>query len=100
MPAADVEASLTYLAMHRQVAAATQHRVLNTLLFLSADVLRRPLDEADQSRPCKAPGISPHRLELQRDTPLPGRYERNPPPAGLFLRRQRAMPARMPAPAR
>jgi integron integrase len=42
---ADVAAFLTHLAVHEQVAAATQNQALNALIFLYKSVLNRPLTE-------------------------------------------------------
>jgi hypothetical protein len=44
MGAADIEASLTHLAVQAKVAASAQNQALRALLFPSRDVLRRPLD--------------------------------------------------------
>ena len=41
----DVQAFLSYLAMERSVAASTQNQALSALLFLYANVLRRPLGD-------------------------------------------------------
>jgi integron integrase len=47
---AKVEAFLTHLAVHGQVAAATQNQALHALLFLYAEVLEQPLKGLDAVR--------------------------------------------------
>ncbi len=42
---ADVQAFLSYLAAERGVAASTQNQAFSALLFLYANVLRRPLGD-------------------------------------------------------
>jgi integron integrase len=44
MARAEIEAFLTHLAVHQQVAASTQNQALSALLFLYRDVLKPPLD--------------------------------------------------------
>ena len=55
MGAIELESSLTYLAMHGQVAAATQNQALRAWLFRSAEVLRQPLDDAIKAARAKRP---------------------------------------------
>jgi integrase len=44
MASAELEAFLTHLAVHQRVAASTQNQALSAGLFLSRDVLKKPLD--------------------------------------------------------
>ncbi len=50
MGAAEVEAFLTDLAVHRNVVAATQNQALNALVFLFKDVLEKPFEGVDAMR--------------------------------------------------
>ena len=43
----EVEASLQYLAVERDVAASTQNQALSALLFLYREVLNQPLNWVD-----------------------------------------------------
>jgi len=60
MSAEHVETFLTYLAVHRRVAASTQNQALNALVFLFRDVLQKPLGEFDAvraKRPLRLPTV-------------------------------------------
>ena len=61
MGAADVHGFLTYLAVHRRVAPATQSQALNALVFLYREVLHQPLGElgefARPQRPTHLPVV-------------------------------------------
>ncbi|MCB1663585.1 MAG: integron integrase [Pseudomonadales bacterium] len=48
--AADVEAFLTYLAVHRKVSSATQAIALNALVFLYKNVIQRPIGDIGDFR--------------------------------------------------
>lgn len=52
-----VEGYLTYLAVERQVAPATQNQALNALVFLYSKILNRPLQGINASRSRKEPRI-------------------------------------------
>ncbi len=65
MGAAEVEAYLTYLAIHERVAASTQNQALSALLFLYTEVLRQPLDAAIKAVRAKQPDRLP--TVLSRD---------------------------------
>jgi len=45
LPEAKVEAFLTYLAVQRKVAIATQNQAMNALVFLCKRVLEKPLEK-------------------------------------------------------
>lgn len=53
----DVEAFLTYLAVHENVAKSTQNQAFNALVFLYKKVLKRPLGEIDAARAKKGPNL-------------------------------------------
>lgn len=67
---------LSWLATERQVAAATQNLVLNTLVFLYARVLDKPLGEIGETirakRPPRLPAALSH-LETMAITAVFGR---------------------------
>src|SRR5690606_65529 len=60
----EVNAFLSWLATHRQVAAATQNLALNALVFLYAKVLLQPLGEIGEvvrvKRPARLPPVLTH----------------------------------------
>ena len=64
MGALEVNAFLSWLATHRQVAAATQNLALNALVFLYAKVLLQPLGELGEvvrvKRPARIPAVLTH----------------------------------------
>lgn len=53
--AVEVEAFLTHLAVHEQVAASTQNQAFSALLFLYREVLRLELDESINAIRAKQP---------------------------------------------
>ena len=55
----EVEAFLTYLAVHQNVAASTQNQALSALLFLYAEVLQQPLEGPIQTVRAKQPARLP-----------------------------------------
>ena len=60
----DVNEFLTWLAVHRNVVAATQSQALNALVFLYAKVLDKPLGEIGEvirsKKPRKLPVVLTH----------------------------------------
>jgi hypothetical protein len=64
MGAREVQESLTWLAVKRNVAAATQNQVLNALAFLYGKVLEQPLgnigDTVRAKRPPRLPVVLPY----------------------------------------
>ncbi|WP_440998221.1 phage integrase N-terminal SAM-like domain-containing protein, partial [Arhodomonas sp. SL1] len=55
----EVRAFLEYLAVERKVAAATQNRALNALVFLYAKVLERPLGDIGRVTRARRPQRPP-----------------------------------------
>src|SRR5262249_18384086 len=55
MGAPELEAFLTHLAVDRNVAASTRNQALSAILFLSREVLGRPLDERGRVAPARRP---------------------------------------------
>ena len=71
--AEQVQAFLTWLALERQVSAATQNQALSALLFLTQQVMGAAVE-----------GLDAVRAKVTRH--LPGVLTRTPPPACLALR--------------
>lgn len=65
----EVNAFLSWLATHRQVAAATQNLALNALVFLYAKVLLQPLGDLGEvvrvKRPARLPAVLTHAEALE-----------------------------------
>jgi integron integrase len=55
MGSPEIEAFLTHLAVHQQVAASTQNQALSALLFVYRDVLRQPLDRSIDATRARKP---------------------------------------------
>ncbi|WP_295716706.1 phage integrase N-terminal SAM-like domain-containing protein [uncultured Halovibrio sp.] len=64
MGAHEVRDFLTWLAVHRNVAAATQNQALNALVFLYGNVLNQPLGEIGDTvratKPARLPVVLKH----------------------------------------
>ena len=69
MGEAEVREFLTWLAVERNVAAATQNQALNALVFLYGKVLERPLGDIGEAvrakRPAKLPVVLSHSEAMQ-----------------------------------
>ena len=65
MAEAEIEASLTHLAVERQVSASTQNQALNALMFLYREVLRKKLDGPIEPTHAKRPKRLPTVLTRQ-----------------------------------
>jgi integron integrase len=59
MGAAEIREFLTYLALHKHVAASTQNSALNAILFLYRHVLRQPFPQLDGIERAKRPQRRP-----------------------------------------
>jgi site-specific recombinase XerD len=67
----DVEAFLTYLAVERRVAAATQNQALNAVVFLYKQVLEMDLDDFQATRAKRSRNV-PTGADAGRDRFAPG----------------------------
>ena len=75
MAEAEVAQFLTWLATHKNVAAATQNQALNALVFLYKHVLQQPLQHIDgiarAKKPRKLPVVLSHEEAISVIAQLP-----------------------------
>jgi site-specific recombinase XerD len=79
MTSAEIEAFLTHLAVHQQVAASTQNQALSAVLFLYRDVLKKPLDfpinAMRAKKPKRLPTVLTKKEALKVIEALSGTYQ-------------------------